>query len=76
MSGSSPQGNVSIQSKGDGIHEFGGVGNQSKKGYPKELFIDTRVLQDNVNDADQQFYWALIQSLNFEVFFHSFTHQQ
>ena len=50
-----PQGNIPIQRKRDGVHELGGIRNEGKERDTKELFIDTRALEDNIDHINEDF---------------------
>lgn len=50
-----PEGNVSMQSERNSIHELRGVRYESEQGNSKELFIDPRPFEHNVDHTDKQF---------------------
>lgn len=51
-----PQRNVSAQGKRHGIHKLCRVGHKGKQADPKELLVDSRALQDDIDDFDEDFW--------------------
>ena len=48
-----PQRDVTVESERHSIHEFGGVRDKSEQSDAKELFIDTRASEDDIDNVDQ-----------------------
>ena len=53
--GGSPEGDVSVQSERNGVHELCGVRYESKQGDAEELFVDSRSFEHNIHHIDKQF---------------------
>jgi hypothetical protein len=49
-----PESNIAIHSKRHGIHELCCVRDQRKQGNAKELFINARTIEDDVDDINQE----------------------
>lgn len=48
-----PEGDVTVHSERHGVHEFGCIGDQSKQCRSKELLVDPRAFQDDVDNVNE-----------------------
>lgn len=49
-----PKRNVSVQGKRYGVHEFGCIRNEGKERDSKEFFINSRSLEDDIHNINEQ----------------------
>ena len=48
-----PERNVAVHGERDSVHKLRRVGNEREQSDPEELLVDTRTIQDDIDDVDQ-----------------------
>jgi hypothetical protein len=54
-----PERDVAVQSEGEGVHKLGRVRDECEQGDPKELFVDTRPLKNDIDHVDQNLWISI-----------------